>query len=183
MTGTDNIFLAVKERVPIRAACEKYGIRLKGNKAPCPLHSERTPSFTIYPETNSFYCFGCHEGGDTITLIGKMYGVNPLESAKIIAGDFGITEPAPKRSPVANIVKEFDVWQSSYFKWLCDWIDKAEGLIKQLAPKTKDEPFCDTFANLVHQSTVYEMHRHVLMYGDFEDKARLYSEGAALRKH
>ncbi len=37
----------------------------------CPFHNEKTPSFTIFPETSSFYCFGCHEGGDFIPFVMK----------------------------------------------------------------------------------------------------------------
>ena len=38
----------------------------------CPFHGEKTPSFTVYPETASFYCFGCGAGGDVITFIKKI---------------------------------------------------------------------------------------------------------------
>jgi len=38
----------------------------------CPLHQETTPSFTIYPDTNSWYCFGCCQGGDVLTLIQRV---------------------------------------------------------------------------------------------------------------
>ena len=37
----------------------------------CPFHSERTPSFTVFPSTKSFYCFGCGAGGDVVTFIMK----------------------------------------------------------------------------------------------------------------
>jgi len=40
----------------------------------CPFHPDRNPSMYIYPETNSFYCFGCNTGGDVITFIEKYYG-------------------------------------------------------------------------------------------------------------
>ena len=38
-------------------------------KGLCPFHSEKTPSFVVYPESQSFYCFGCGAGGDVITFI------------------------------------------------------------------------------------------------------------------
>lgn len=43
-----------------------------------PDHAERTPSFWVYPATQSYYCFGCHQGGDLIDLIKKM-GLDPYE--------------------------------------------------------------------------------------------------------
>ena len=47
---------------------KRAGSNLKGL---CPFHSEKTPSFTVYPQDNSFYCFGCGAGGDVITFIKK----------------------------------------------------------------------------------------------------------------
>ena len=35
----------------------------------CPFHNEKTPSFTVYPDTQSFYCFGCGAAGDAITFV------------------------------------------------------------------------------------------------------------------
>ena len=35
----------------------------------CPFHNEKTPSFTVYPDTQNYYCFGCGNGGDVITFI------------------------------------------------------------------------------------------------------------------
>ena len=40
----------------------------------CPFHSEKTPSFHIFPENGSFYCFGCGVGGDVITFVAETFG-------------------------------------------------------------------------------------------------------------
>ncbi|MBQ4119783.1 MAG: DNA primase [Clostridia bacterium] len=59
----------------------------------CPFHSEKTPSFTIYPENGSFYCFGCGVGGDVITFTGLIENLDYVESVKLLAEKSGITLP------------------------------------------------------------------------------------------
>jgi DNA primase len=57
----------------IISVCEKLGISLGGNgnikQALCPFHSERNPSFTVWIDTDSWYCFSCEDGGDVIELV------------------------------------------------------------------------------------------------------------------
>lgn len=55
----------------------------------CPFHSEKTPSFVVYPETQSFYCFGCGAGGDVITFIKKINNVDYVEAVKTLAARAG----------------------------------------------------------------------------------------------
>lgn len=59
----------------------------------CPFHSEKTPSFTIYPENGSFYCFGCGVGGDVITFTGLIENLDYIESVKLLAEKSGVTLP------------------------------------------------------------------------------------------
>ena len=59
----------------------------------CPFHSEKTPSFTVYPESSSFYCFGCGVGGDVITFTGLLENLDYIESVKLLAERSGITLP------------------------------------------------------------------------------------------
>ena len=56
----------------------------------CPFHSEKTPSFVVYPETQSFYCFGCGAGGDVITFIKKINNVDYVEACLLY------TSPSPR---------------------------------------------------------------------------------------
>ncbi|NLC79420.1 MAG: DNA primase, partial [Ruminococcaceae bacterium] len=46
----------------------------------CPFHNEKTPSFTVYPDTQSFYCFGCGAGGDIITFIKQKENIEYFEA-------------------------------------------------------------------------------------------------------
>ena len=59
----------------------------------CPFHSEKTPSFTVYPETQSFYCFGCGAGGDAITFLRKIENLDYVEAVRELARRAGMTVP------------------------------------------------------------------------------------------
>lgn len=52
----------------------------------CPFHKEKTPSFTIFIDTNTFFCFGCGAKGDVITFYQKIYGVDFVEAVKSLTG-------------------------------------------------------------------------------------------------
>ncbi len=66
-------------------------------KCLCPFHSERTPSCTVYPETDSFYCFGCGAGGDVVTFIMKIENLDYYEAIKFLAEKSGIAMPEDER--------------------------------------------------------------------------------------
>ena len=51
----------------------------------CPFHSEKTPSFYVYPDTQSFYCFGCGAGGDAVTFTKKINSIDYVEAVKQMA--------------------------------------------------------------------------------------------------
>ena len=59
----------------------------------CPFHSEKTPSFVVYPETQSFYCFGCGAGGDVITFIKRINNLDYVEAIKYLAAQAGMPMP------------------------------------------------------------------------------------------
>lgn len=59
----------------------------------CPFHSEKSPSFFVYPQTQSFYCFGCGAGGDVITFIRQIENLEYMEAVRFLADRCGMTVP------------------------------------------------------------------------------------------
>lgn len=59
----------------------------------CPFHNEKTPSFTVYPDTQSFYCFGCGAAGDVINFVRKISNLGYVEAVKQLAGHAGMPMP------------------------------------------------------------------------------------------
>nr|WP_319487931.1 DNA primase [uncultured Caproiciproducens sp.] len=59
----------------------------------CPFHNEKTPSFNVYPENGSFYCFGCGAGGDVITFIRRIENLDYMEAVRFLAQRAGLQVP------------------------------------------------------------------------------------------
>ena len=59
----------------------------------CPFHSEKSGSFFIYPQTQSFYCFGCGVGGDVIHFVRRINSIDYTEAVKMLAARAGMPEP------------------------------------------------------------------------------------------
>lgn len=59
----------------------------------CPFHSEKSPSCTIYPDTGSFYCFGCGAGGDIISFVRQYEHLDYREAVELLAGIAGVQVP------------------------------------------------------------------------------------------
>lgn len=83
-----NIVEIVSEYVPLKKRGSSYW-------GCCPFHGEKTPSFSVSPDKNFFYCFGCHAGGDVFTFIMKEENCTFQEALKILANKLGI--PVPER--------------------------------------------------------------------------------------
>jgi len=71
----------------------------------CPFHSEKTPSCTVYPDTQSFYCFGCGSGGDVITFIRKIENLEYFEAIKLLAERAGLDIPTDKQGEKTARIK------------------------------------------------------------------------------
>lgn len=59
----------------------------------CPFHNEKTPSFTVYPDTQSFYCFGCGAGGEIISFTRRIENIDFVEAVRSLADKCGMAMP------------------------------------------------------------------------------------------
>ena len=79
------IIAEIKSRNRLEDVLRSYGVELDSrNKALCPFHKEKTPSFSVKPEEQIFTCFGkCNFTGDVFTFVERKEGVSRLEAIKI----------------------------------------------------------------------------------------------------
>ncbi len=71
----------------------------------CPFHSEKTPSMVVYPDTQSFFCFGCGAGGDVISFIMRIENLDYVEAVKFLAQRVGLTVPEGEAEDRASRLK------------------------------------------------------------------------------
>ncbi|MCY4639608.1 MAG: CHC2 zinc finger domain-containing protein [Chloroflexi bacterium] len=92
---------SVKRGNPIAAVVQHHGIELRRSGkhlgGRCPFHEDRSPSLAVYPETESFHCFGCGAGGDVIDFVRRASGLGFREALERLG--VGSPSPVPTRSP------------------------------------------------------------------------------------
>ena len=86
-----NIVEVVQGRVSLKKAGKDF-------QGLCPFHDEKTPSFTVSPAKNMFYCFGCGAGGDAIKFVQQFEGASFTEAVESLAASLGMEVPRQKSS-------------------------------------------------------------------------------------
>ncbi|MFH0886965.1 MAG: DNA primase [bacterium] len=134
----------IKDKAEIVSVISNYVILRKAGKnhvGLCPFHNEKTPSFSVSPDKQMFYCFGCHEGGNALTFIMKIENLNFGEAVELLAEKLGIEVKKTNRStpPPSENNKYYDVLRHAieYFK------------------------YCLNDPKLGHRTRAYLEHRHV----------------------
>ena len=92
----DEIIQQVRDRVDIVELVGRFvSLKRSGRsyKGLCPFHDEKTPSFNVNSDRQSFYCFGCQEGGSAFTFLMKVEGLSFPEAVRSLAADCGIEVP------------------------------------------------------------------------------------------
>lgn len=142
-----NVFDELKNSVDMRSIAAEYGFNSnRHDYICCPFHNEKTPSMRLYDQ--SFYCFGCHIGGDVITFVSKLFELSAIEAAKKINTDFALslnigkdTDIKPKEKTVSKsqIYSYFEDWQKWAFRVLNNYYKLLLLWYEEFIPKTADD--------------------------------------------
>lgn len=111
---TSNIVEVIEGYLPLKQTGKYY-------RTLCPFHSEKTPSFTVNPDRQIFYCFGCGEGGDVFRFLMRREGFTFPEAVRHLAQRAGIAIPERGRSRHEDgLLRLLDVQRLA-----CDYFRKA----------------------------------------------------------
>jgi len=118
-----NLIDEVRDKTDIVQIISEHGIPLKRTgknyTAPCPFHDEQNPSFSVSPEKQFFYCFGCQAGGTVFQFLQKFDGLTFIETVKTLAERAGIALPGQTQSSRAqssiSVLKELNQFALDYF--------------------------------------------------------------------
>ncbi len=113
----------VSEKVVLKKAGRNYvGL--------CPFHSEKTPSFTVSPEKQIFYCFGCHTGGSAISFLMKSDGLSFPDAVRYLGRKYGVSVPEYMDSRTRRRLTENEKLQNvnkTAMEYYCDCLESNQG--------------------------------------------------------
>lgn len=149
------------------------GIPIRHNKTRCVFHEDKTPSMVIYPATNSFYCFGCGEHGDSIDFIMKLRGMSFKQSLRYLQVDGYVPQAISTREVTRrHLINEFRTWEKSYYNHLYTLYRTIQ------RHKTNVTSLDDINESAYHSEALIEYRLDVLCYGNDQSKYDLFKEVA-----
>ena len=143
----NSIFMNVKAAVTTRQAAEYYGFLVdRHGMMRCPFHDDTHPSMKV---DERYYCFGCHETGDVIDFVSRVFSMTLYEAAMKLARDFGFDPNAPASAALPK--RELE-WQQRKDEGYCaSVLIRYECHLKQeqrqYAPVGPDDPWDERFAS------------------------------------
>lgn len=145
-----DLFNFIKQNVDILTVIGHYtNLKKTGSlywKARCPFHHESTPSFTVSPHKNIFYCFGCHETGDVINFIEKIEHISALQAAQHLAQQYHLDIPQEISKTITPTLNKSH-YQLCYAvaKWCNDMLSKNQQALAYVKKRNLSPATCAQF--------------------------------------
>jgi len=98
LRSQSDIVSIISEYVPLKKKGRNYW-------GCCPFHQEKTPSFSVAPEKNFFYCYGCQAGGDIFRFLMRMENLGFVEAVKLLAQKINVAVPEKERSEAERLLE------------------------------------------------------------------------------
>jgi DNA primase len=175
-----------KQNIDLVSVAESAGVEFvrRGTRhvGLCPFHTERTPSFFVFPD-NHYKCFGCGASGDCIDFVQKLHGLSFRDALKHLGIDPGPVTPAVRRDIAerkrrSELVKQFREWEILYCIYVSDLLFKTKKLMMSGIPPEDLE----YYASLFHKLPVWQHHIDILTSKDDTAKYKLYKEAHDAKK-
>lgn len=172
-----------KNNIDLLSVVESAGVEVKRSGPNyfclCPFHTERTPSFCIFPD-NHFHCFSCGAHGDVIDFKMKLHGLSFKDALKHLGIEQGpitaeVKRDIQRRKQRAELIRKFRDWEARYCSYVSDLWYKTKMLMTNGIPPDDLE----LYAPLFHKLPVWEYHRDILINGTDREKFRLYKDKEA----
>ena len=138
----------IVDLVEARTRLRKVGGRYTGL---CPFHQEKTPSFSVSPDRGTYHCFGCGVGGDSISFVREIEGLDFVGAIEWLADRFGVELEYEESSPEADAQRKrkerlyalLDQAATFYEKTL--WTESGKPVQEYLASRGLGEEICREF--------------------------------------
>lgn len=133
----------LKSRVEIEDLIGSYvKLRRQGSNLSglCPFHSEKSPSFTVFVGSQSYYCFGCHAGGDAINFVRAIEHLDYVDAVKFLADRVGMTVPqeTKERESAAQRADIFELNRTAA-RWFHDQLRQTPEAVRYLSGRGLSE--------------------------------------------
>ena len=133
----------LKSRVEIEDLIGGYvKLRRQGSNLTglCPFHSEKSPSFTVFVGSQSYYCFGCHAGGDAINFVRAVEHLDYVDAVKFLADRAGMTVPQEEGAR-ENAAQRADILElnKTAARWFHEQLRKTPQAVRYLSGRGLSE--------------------------------------------
>lgn len=170
-----DLFTQIKMAVSVKEAAEYYGLGVnRGNMVCCPFHDDRTPSMKL--NEDYFYCFGCGASGDVIALTAQLFNLPPVEAAKKLAADFGITGQKP--SILARLQRGASQAEAERrcFRVLGDYLQILQDWKTNCAPQSPEDAINPRYAEGCHMLERIGNMLDILACGTPQERAEVVAD-------